>query len=169
MEHPHAKTLKNQGVAAGMHFVPHGFRAMRQAAGFTLIEILVVMALIAVLAGAAAPTVTTALELYNINSAGQQVASTIRAARFQAVARNGTLQVRFNYPAAGQYQVVDTALNAVGEVQRLPDGITFGGFTNLQITNTGRMAAVSNIVVTNGNAAQDRTIVVSTSGRIQLQ
>jgi prepilin-type N-terminal cleavage/methylation domain-containing protein len=142
---------------------------MRRTAGFTLIEILIVVALIAVLAGATAPAVTTAMEQYNVNSAGQQVVSTIRAARFQAVARNQTLQVRFNYPAAGQYQVVDTALNAVGEVQRLPDGITFGGFTNLQITTTGRVTTASNIVVTNGSAEHDRTIAVSTSGRVQLQ
>lgn len=172
MEHPHAKTLKNQWVAAGMHFVPNGFRVMRQAAGFTLIEILIVVALISVLAGTAAPIVAEGIRQYAINSAGQQVASTIRAARFQAVARNQTLAVRFDYPAAGQYQVVDTATppNAVGEVQRLPDGITFGvGFTNLQISNAGRMTAASNIVVTNGSAEHDRTIVVSTSGRIQLQ
>jgi prepilin-type N-terminal cleavage/methylation domain-containing protein len=170
MQPGQAKALKNQEVTVGMHLVPHGFRAMRQAAGFTLIEILIVVALISVLAGTAAPIVAEGIRQYAINSAGQQVASTIRAARFQAVARNQTLQVRFDYPAAGQYQVVDTALNAVGEVQRLPDGITFGaGFTNLQISNAGRMTAASNIVVTNGSAEHDRTIVVSTSGRIQLQ
>ena len=90
-----------------------------QAEGFTLIEILIVVALIGVLAGITAPTVAAGIDRYNVISAGQQVASTIRAARFQAVARNLRLELRFDTDA-GTYQVFDDTTNvAVGDVQTL--------------------------------------------------
>jgi type IV fimbrial biogenesis protein FimT len=146
---------------------------MRQAAGFTLIEALIVVALVSIIAAVSAPAVTTALEQYNVISASQQVASTIRAARMQAVATNTALRVRFDYPSAGRYQVVLNAdgVTAVGEVQLLPDDISFvDGFTDLQFSTAGRLlnAGAANIVVTNGNAEHDKTITISTSGRVQL-
>jgi hypothetical protein len=86
------------------------------------------------------------------------------------VGRNTALQVRFNFPAAGQYQVVDMANAAVGEVQMLPNSVTFGqATTDLQVTTSGRMAPAATITVTDGNTANNRTITVATSGRIQLQ
>jgi len=143
---------------------------MRSASGFTLIEIMIVVAVIGILAGMSAPIVSSAMDRYDIIAAGQQVASTVRAGRFQAIARNDTLRVRFDYPAAGQYQVVDTANVKVGEIQRLADGVTFGdGTADVQIDAEGRALAPSTITVTNGNADYDRTITVSTSGRVQLQ
>lgn len=174
MRHEVVKTIEIARASAGMHLVRDVLRGMRAAsAGFSLIEILIVVALIAVLAGTAAPIVAEGVRQYAINSAGQQVASTIRAARFQAVARNQELRVRFNYPAAGQYQVVlnSNGTTPVGEVQLLPSGISFGMPTDLQFRTTGRLLNVGAVtfVVTNGNAAQDRTIAVSTSGQVRLQ
>lgn len=156
-----------------MYLVPHVSPDMRAQAGFSLIEILIVVALVGVLAGIAAPTVTAGMKLYTINSAGQQVTSTIRAARFQAVGKNTKLRVRFNYPAAGQYQVVlnSNGTTAVGDVQNLPDGVSFGASADVQIDTNGRMtpgATAATITVTNGNESQNRTITVSTSMRVQL-
>ena len=147
---------------------------MRRSHGFSLIEALVTVALISILAGISAPIVAGGIKLYSINSAGQQVASTIRAARFQAVARNAQMRIRFDYPADGQYQVVlnSNGTTAAGEVQLLPSGVTFGSSADVQIDKNGRMpagAAEATITVTNGNEVQDRTITVSTSGRVQLQ
>ncbi|MBI3046961.1 MAG: GspH/FimT family pseudopilin [Acidobacteria bacterium] len=148
---------------------------MRRAAGFTLIELLIVVALVAILGAVTVPQVAEGLERYAVISAGQQVASTIRAARFQAVGKNTQLRVRFNYPAAGQYQVVlhSNGTTAMGEVQQLPGGVSFqAGFADVAFDTNGRRptgALASTIVVTNGNAADDRTVTVSTSGRVQLQ
>lgn len=173
MRHEAVKTIEIARASAGMHLVRDVLRGMRaESAGFSLIEILIVVALIAVLAGTAAPIVAEGVRQFAINSAGQQVASTIRTARFQAVARNTGLRVRFNYPAAGQYQVVDTASVAVGDVQLLPTGISFGASTDLDISTAGRVTTAGTpltIVVTNGTAEHDRTITVSASGRVQLQ
>lgn len=143
--------------------------------GFTLIEILIVVALIGVLAGIAAPTVAAGIEQFNIISAGQQVASTLRAARFQAIARNRNVRVLFNSPAAGQYEteVWNTATSVWDSLttsQSLPNDVSFGdGVVNITIDTQGRITPATAITVTNGNVEHDRTITVSTSGRIALQ
>ena len=148
---------------------PSGF--MRSTtAGFTLIETLIVVALVAILAGVAAPVVAGGMARYNLTTAGQQVASTIRAARFQAVGRNVALKVRLNFPAAGQYRIVRDADDAaVGEVQILPAGITFSAPVDVRVTTAGRFVANATFRITNGTAATDRIITVATSGRVLLQ
>ena len=101
--------------------------------------------------------------------------STIRAARVQAVGKNRVARVRFNFPAAGQYQVLDSADAALGSVQFLPNGAAFGAIsgavefnTSGRATHVGGGAAPVTIVVSNGVAAQNRTITISASGRVQL-
>lgn len=151
---------------------------MRQVSGFSLIEILVVVALVSTMAAMSVPMIAGAMDRYYIISAGQQVASTIRAARFQAVARNSDVRIRFDFPAAGQYQTeieVAGAWESLGEVQYLPRGISFaeGVPADVAIEPTGRPDAAAGcpctIGVSNGNADDDRTLTISTSGRVQLQ
>ena len=137
--------------------------------GFSLVEIMIVVALVATMAAITVPSVQGAIAQYDLLTSGQQVVSTIRAARIQAVSRNQILKVRFDFPAAGQYQVVDAIDAAVGLPQTLGGQITFGAFTDVQFTTAGRLAAPVVITVTNGTAAQDRVINVSASGQVRLQ
>lgn len=152
------------------------------AAGFTLIEALIVVALVSVLAGVAAPLIAGGMARYNLTSAAQQVASTIRSARFQAVGRNARLRIVFN-AAARQYsrevwdpvdaawEAVTLAGNAGAEVGTLQNGISFaaGVPANIVFETDGRTAAPTVITITNGDAADDRTITIGTSGRVTLQ
>ena len=137
--------------------------------GFSLVEIMIVVALVATMAAITVPSVQGAVQRYELLTSGQQVVSTIRAARIQAVSRNQILKVRFDFPAAGQYQVVDAVDAAVGLPQTLGGQITFGAFTDVQFTTAGRLAAPVVVTVTNGTAAQNRTINVSASGQVRLQ
>src|SRR5688500_8594482 len=75
--------------------------------GASLMEVLVVVALIATAGGFAVPRLMTALENYRINSAARQVSAQIRAARLAAVTANRTMLVRFNCPGPGMYRVVE--------------------------------------------------------------
>jgi prepilin-type N-terminal cleavage/methylation domain-containing protein len=143
---------------------------MRNTAGFTLIEALVVMALISVLAGMTAPAVSAGMDRYELISASQQVASTIRSARYQAVGKNMILKVRFDFPEAGQFQIVDADDIAMGSVQYLDDDIEFGEFTDLEFSTSGRLTSgvAASIVITNGDDDQNRTVVVSKNGQVEL-
>ena len=142
--------------------------------GFTLLEILIVVGLIAVLAGATVPTLTDAIQRYSLMTASQEVVSTIRGARHQAVGQNRVLRVRFDFPAAGQYQVLDAADAAVGDVKTLPEGALFGAVSgDIQITTSGRMTdlagnTTTETIVVSNDDGQTRTITVSASGRVQL-
>ena len=138
--------------------------------GFSLVEIRIIVALVATMAAMTVPSVQGAMQQYELLTSGQQVVSTIRAARIQAVSRTQVLKVRFDFPAARQYQVVDAVDAAVGLPQTLPGTqITFGAFTDVQFTTAGRIAAPIVVNLTNGTAAQNRTINVSASGQVRLQ
>jgi prepilin-type N-terminal cleavage/methylation domain-containing protein len=148
----------------------YSLAAMRDSSGFTLIEALLVVAVIGVLAGMTAPVVSAGLDRYEVISTSQQVAGTIRSARYQAVGKNMILRVKFDFPEEGQFQIVDADDNAVGSVQYLDDDISFGDFTDLEFSTAGRLTSgvAASIVITNGDAAHDRTIAVSKNGQVEL-
>jgi prepilin-type N-terminal cleavage/methylation domain-containing protein len=140
--------------------------------GFSLIELMIVAALVAVMAGIAVPVIAGAMRRYNVITASQQVVSAIRAARVQAVGKNQVLEVDFN-PAAGTYQVQDAADVGIGPVYTLPVGAVFvAAATDIQFDTSGRLdvavPAPVTIVVGNGDAAHNRTITVTRSGRVQM-
>lgn len=81
-------------------------------AGFSVVEVVVVAAVTMITVGLAAPSITGAIETYQFNSDVQNVAATIRSARFTAVASNKSMRVRFNCPATGQMRVVEVTGNA---------------------------------------------------------
>jgi prepilin-type N-terminal cleavage/methylation domain-containing protein len=138
-------------------------------AGFTLVELMVVVGLVGVMAGIAIPEITAGMRRYAVTSASQQIASAIRTARFQAVSQNRTMRVRFNCPAAGQFRIVevtggaaDTAANRCdtsayaypdtdastrpnldGPVQELPRGTQVTSASDLQIDTSGRIVPLT--------------------------
>ena len=141
-----------------------------RADGFSLIEILLAMGLIAVMAGVTAPVITAGMRRYTLRSSVQEVVSTIRAARYQAVGKNRTIRVRFNYPANNQYQVLDGADAAVGDVQYLPARASVFASGDLEIDTSGRVTPLAGplpamIIAT--NTYETISITVSASGRVQ--
>ena len=81
-------------------------------AGFSIVEVVVVAAVTMITVGLAAPSITGAIETYQFNSDVQNVAATIRSARFTAVASNVSMRVRFNCPSTGQMRIVEVTGNA---------------------------------------------------------
>jgi Tfp pilus assembly protein FimT len=80
--------------------------------GFSLIEAVVVCAVGMITIGLAAPTLTGALQHYQFNTDVQQLATTIRNARYKAVASNQRLRVRLNCPSQGLMRVVQVTGNS---------------------------------------------------------
>jgi uncharacterized protein (TIGR02596 family) len=75
-----------------MKTVPFGILP-RASAGFSLLELLVVISIMALVAGLVIPAMTSVLESNNITQAGQVVANEIGLARQIASARNCSVQV----------------------------------------------------------------------------
>src|SRR3954464_8117017 len=72
--------------------------------GFSLIELLVVMGIIAVAAAISLPAIGRYIRNYQIRAATQQVAGEIQAARNRAITKNVSLGVVFVTLDADRYQ-----------------------------------------------------------------
>jgi prepilin-type N-terminal cleavage/methylation domain-containing protein len=85
-------------------------------AGFSLIELTIVVALVGMLAMVGFPTMQDWLDRYRVRTSAEQLASMIQLQRMRAVSQNGDFSIEFD-AAAGSYQLYQgtaatgTALN----------------------------------------------------------
>ena len=139
--------------------------------GYTLVEIMIGVAVMATVAGAAIPMVDKTLRHYALTQAADSVGATIRQARMTAVAKNRTVRVRFDCPGPGQMRVVEvtgdpaidsapnrcsldaypypdrdpnTLPNVDGPVVPLPSRAKFGTFESVQIDPQSRVTPQMN-------------------------
>ncbi|MEI6667896.1 MAG: GspH/FimT family pseudopilin [Acidobacteriota bacterium] len=171
----------------------------RPNAGFSLIELMVVLAVSIVLLGSAIPTVLTARQRMALDGSIHDVAAAVQTARLQALSSGRTMRVRFNCPAAGQFRVVevtgsasiDAAANRCdpaaypypdpdaanrpdldGPVRVLRAGVLFSAATNVDIAPSGRVTpATGNAPVSISVLKNNatQTLTLSASGRISFQ
>jgi len=75
--------------------------------GFSLIELLVTVALIAIVSGIALPLLATVGDSIKLGQATRDVERELQAARLLAVSTNQPMRFRFDCPAAGQYRITE--------------------------------------------------------------
>jgi prepilin-type N-terminal cleavage/methylation domain-containing protein len=135
-------------------------------AGFSLVEMITVMAIIMIMAAVIIPPLANYVRLYRIRAATNQVGGSISAARMRAISKNANLGVTFAVIGNDSYRVVieddqnpQTAPNwltigaenwgtvltipaQVGPLERLPQGIIFVSPADCPIP-TGGVAATA--------------------------
>jgi prepilin-type N-terminal cleavage/methylation domain-containing protein len=79
----------------------------QNARGFSLIELMLTMAVAATLAVIAVPALSAMNESTKLSNATQQVERELQVARMKAVANNTPLRFRTNCPATGYYRIVE--------------------------------------------------------------
>ena len=75
--------------------------------GFTLIDMLVVVTIIATISAIALPSMLGAMDRMRLGQDARQVERELQAAKARAVVKGRTMRVRFDCPVAGQYRTVE--------------------------------------------------------------
>jgi len=135
--------------------------------GFSLIELVIVLALAGVIAGLAAPRFASAQAKYRAESAARQIAADVTLAANRAKAIGGPVTLTFA-PGRAAYKA-DYTLDDAPESWRtdlsaepymaVVTGATFGAGSNLRFNGRGVPAAAGEVTVQSGRAR----VVVSVS------
>jgi len=136
----------------------------RRRGGFTVLRLLVAMAIIATLVGAAFPNIAGVTRIYSVRSAARQVYSELQNARMSAVMANQSYTFTIN--GGGMTYTVSpspgtaTALEASGVTMSAPSAITFA--------SDGTASATATVTVTN-SVGDTMQVAVGSAGRVRIQ
>jgi prepilin-type N-terminal cleavage/methylation domain-containing protein len=75
--------------------------------GFTLVEMIATVAVIAIVAGAGLPLLFNAADAMKLGESTREVEREMQIARMTAVSSNQPMRVRFDCPSAGSYRMVE--------------------------------------------------------------
>jgi prepilin-type N-terminal cleavage/methylation domain-containing protein len=162
----------------------------RGEAGFSLIELLIVLVLLGLVIGIGMPRMQDWLDRYRVRTAAQSLAADMQLQRMRAVSRNTTHAIVFD-AVAGTYLLWEgdpvNGLNTqlVPEAIGLPFGITFtdpiddpieltwNGNADVAVFHpdgavNGRLAQENEITITNANGFSFRVVMNQVTGRITV-
>jgi type IV fimbrial biogenesis protein FimT len=133
--------------------------------GFTLMELIITLAVLAVLLAIATPSLERLSSAYKLRGATREVATDLQFARLLAVKENKNIQVAFN-PTF--YQVVRVSDGSVAKARNLGTDYPDITLTSISITFDSRGDSSANTVtVTNPRGA--RNVTVNSTGRVKIE
>jgi prepilin-type N-terminal cleavage/methylation domain-containing protein len=144
--------------------------------GFSLIELMVTVAIAMVLATMAAPLVTSAVRTFRFRSSVNTVAGVIQSTRYRSIYQGYPFRITFN-KANGTYQISSKPTGAasyanVGNAIPFGDGTTqISADTVLQFNPSGAVTVVtgsSNFTMSRGSY-DSKSLTVSTYGNVKIQ
>jgi len=149
--------------------------------GFSLVELMVVVAIIAIIGVIAVPTIVTTLPGYTLKNAAREVCSNMRKARSLAIKQNTNVMVVF-YPGNNTYRYGTMTVKldrgvvfGAGDAASGPGGAALPGtgigFTNNTITFTGRGIVpnwTSQFVYIHNNRGLTYAVGASAAGNIDM-
>jgi len=165
---------------------PCCIKGMRSERGYTLFEIIIVVALIGIVSGIALPVFMESNARRDLWTGAEQIGATIRSARLKAITQNVNFRVAFDCPGNNELRsLIMTGDPAIDDdagrcsdtyegdsgIVELPSSVAYdvGDVSSLQVTGRGVFTAVGGaipltITVTKGGGI--RTLTVSGTGQI---
>lgn len=159
---------------------------MRSTRGFTIFELLIVMALIAIFAAMGIPTLQESTRRNAVWTGSETIGTQIRQARLKAISRNKSFRVRFNCPAAGQFRILEVTGNGAIDnatdrcdlyqthdsgVYVMPENVAYGTPPVLTVNSRGVFTSSGSIPATITVAYgsySSRALTVSATGQINF-
>jgi type IV fimbrial biogenesis protein FimT len=138
------------------------------ARGFTLIEVMIVVAILAVLAGVAGPQMADAIAAQRVRAAAESLHMAILKTRSEAIKRNAAVTLR---PATGGWakgwSIVDPEGGAALQVEELKGNTTITTtVTEVIYATSGRVSSgAGSFVVASSSSNRVRCVLVEASGR----
>ncbi len=136
--------------------------------GYTLLEMLTVIAIIGILAGIAFPSILQMRRSQEYRATAREVNSALREARARAIARNITNTVKID-SVGRQFCIMENGAPVHGWTA-LPTGVNFNATTDVNFNPNGTCSSAANVVI----AVQDSSsvtkyqITVYPTGRVQI-
>jgi prepilin-type N-terminal cleavage/methylation domain-containing protein len=144
--------------------------------GFTLMELMLVVAILGILAALAAPTLISYIQTTALQAGTRELASAINAGRQLAIARNTTVCVEvtgtnIRLRTGGCLGTIWTGpvTDSAGLIKVSDPGTLQIAGPNVVFTNLGAASAAVAYTVTNPVDHKTRTVAVATSGRVSIQ
>ena len=148
-------------------------RAVQRSDGYSLLQILITLAVVSTLAAMALPTTRNALRNYRLTAAVASASGAIAAARYQAIMRSYPYNLTFNstnatYQVASEPPPATTFTNVGGAVPLSGVGdVTINRTTVLQFNANGTVSATTGTLsLTISNGLLTKTINVTGVGDV---
>lgn len=142
----------------------------QRASGFTLMEVIAVLVLMAIIMAIAAPSFISWLPSYRLSAAARQVAGDLQLARMKAISQNTAFQVSYSsktYVIQKCTPSCASPTNDSGNIV-LPEGITAAASATPQFQPRGTAGVTATITLTNDLSAT-KLVCVKAVGRVDIQ
>ena len=135
--------------------------------GFSLLELVACLALVATIATAGALRLPDVLASLRLSGAAQRLSAALRQARGRALERGGPVEVQLD-EGGSMWELRDTSGVTVAR-EALPPGVTFAGLPASRRVRFSALGTTDNATIALGAGATVRRIVVNQRGRVRVQ
>ena len=140
-------------------------RFCNKQSGFTLIELIVIIAIVTIFAGIAVPNFLSYMPKYRLNGAARQVMGDLMAARMQAVSQNTTVTVA--WVSNHEYKISTADEEKTVDIQTNYRDVTIvKEFSDIGFYSRGT-ASPRSITLTNSTGLEKK-VSVAITGRVKI-
>lgn len=137
--------------------------------GFSLIELLVIVAILAVVVAMAIPQVQTSMAGDRLLTSRDNLAAELNLARTLAISRNATYEIEFD-SSAGTYQIIDVVdpENPPRAAKQLENGVALGNVPASPIRFFARGYSTGGNIVLVSSAGSACALTINRSGNVEI-